>query len=147
MPIKQKHKNHLFLIRKKMGLGQKQVALLLGHKTTDQISRYERGVKLPSLKTALKLGIIYHIPIRILLYDYFEQCLDEIKEQERVAKIGGQAFGSKEFIRNEEIEFCTYAEKLKRLRIPQKDLDEVGSHITRLVQARGEKSGHFTPRK
>ena len=83
MPQTQKHKNRLFLVRNKNSLGQKQVAILLGHKTTDQISRYERGTKLPSLKTAFKLGIIYRLPIQILLDGYYEACLKEIKKREK----------------------------------------------------------------
>ncbi len=82
MPRKQKYKNKLCIVRKKIGLEQKQVAALLGHKTTDQISRYERGAKLPGLKTAIKLGIVYHLPIQVLFYGFYEACLNEIKKQQ-----------------------------------------------------------------
>ena len=146
MLFKQKHKNHLLLIRKKTGLEQKQVAALLGHKTADQISRFERGAKLPNLKTALKLGIIYQLPIRVLFYEYFEACFDELKNQGKDANTVVNSNNLKEVISSDGVEFCTFAEKLKAVRVPKTDLDEVRSHIAKLVRGRGERSGHFTPK-
>ena len=57
------HLNSLWIARKKIGLGQKSVARLLGHHTTSTISEYETGRILPNLHTALKLAFIYHTPI------------------------------------------------------------------------------------
>lgn len=145
MPLKQKHKNNLFLLRKKIGLEQKQVALFLGHKTTNQISRYERGTKLPNLKTALKLEIIYRLPVNILFYGYYADCLREITKQkeilsEDVLKFTNSAsFG--------ELEYCAFAEKLKPRHVSKSDLDKIGSHIAKLVRERAEKSDHLTVRK
>ena len=51
--------NRLWIARKKLGLGQKSVARLLGHKSTSPISEYETGRLLPNLRTALKLAAIY----------------------------------------------------------------------------------------
>ena len=145
MPLKQKHKNNLFLMRKKIGLEQKQVALFLGHKTTNQISRYERGVKIPNLKTALKLGIIYRLPVHVLLSGFYADCLKEIVKQKEVWN--EDSFKSLESSLFGEIEYCTFAEKLKPLRVPQVDLDKVGTHIAKLIRERGEKSDHFTSSK
>ena len=50
--------NGLWMYRKKRGLSQKQIAYLMGHKSTAHISHYERGEKLPSLTNALKLEVI-----------------------------------------------------------------------------------------
>ena len=137
MPLKQKHKNHLFLIRKKNALEQKQVALLLGHKTTDQISRYERGARLPNLKTALKLQIIYRLPIETLLHGYHEKCLDEIKNQSEIS--GGKI---NLIADSTDREICTYAELLKPLQINPSDMEKIGKHILELMNARTEKLAH-----
>ena len=40
---------------------------MLGHKTTDQVSRYEKGERLPGLKLLLLLEIIYGVPPRVLV--------------------------------------------------------------------------------
>jgi DNA-binding XRE family transcriptional regulator len=55
--------NTLWIARKKIGLGQKSVARLLGHHTTSAISEYETGRLLPNLTTALKLAAIYKTPV------------------------------------------------------------------------------------
>ncbi len=136
MNLKQKHKNQLFLIRKKNDLGQKQIASLLGHKTIDQISRYERGARLPSLKTALKLQIIYHLPINVLFHGYFSKCLDEIQTK---TKISGDNFV---LAATKEAEICTYAELLKPLQVPKLEMDKVAKHILELMNTRTEKMGH-----
>ena len=57
------HLNHLWIARKKIGLGQKSVARLLGHHTTSAISEYETGRILPNLRTALKLAAIYRTSV------------------------------------------------------------------------------------
>lgn len=62
-------KNNLWQYRKRMGFSQKQVAFLLGHKSTWPISDYERGKRLPTLTTALKLGIILRVPPDFLYQD------------------------------------------------------------------------------
>ncbi|MGI8467318.1 MAG: helix-turn-helix transcriptional regulator [Pyrinomonadaceae bacterium] len=143
MPLKQKYKNQLLLVRKKSGLEQKQVATLLGHKTADQISRYERGAKLPNLKTAIKLGIVYRLPIRVLFYGYYEACLDEIKKQETVLKNIEKGFNLSKNNFSDDVEFCPFAERLKPLNVKSDDLDKARSHIAELVRTRAEKMNHF----
>jgi transcriptional regulator with XRE-family HTH domain len=143
MPLKQKYKNRLFLIRNKSSLTQKQVAFLLNHKTVDQISRYERGVKLPSLKTAFKLGIIFRIPIQVLFYDYYEACLDELKNRKKVLSFQENDFNLIEDSSNA-AEFCTFEEKLKSFAVSEIELNKVRHHIAKLVEARGRKMKHFS---
>ena len=58
--------NMLWIARKRIGLGQKSVALRLGHKTASTISEYETGRLTPNLRTALKLAAIYHTPVEKL---------------------------------------------------------------------------------
>lgn len=145
MPLKPKYKNHLALIRKKKAIAQKQIATLLGHKTNDQISRYELGAKLPTLKTALKLGIIYNLPLQTLFYGYYEICQKEIDGRKNNSN--GKAIDSTDTFNAgggaaEDIEFCTIAEKLKPFNVSNPALDEARSHISKLVSARADRMNH-----
>ena len=63
-----------------MGYSQKDVATLLGHKTATHVSDYERGVRLPSLETALKLETILCIPIAFLYRDLHLQLKHAIQK-------------------------------------------------------------------
>lgn len=147
MPLKQKHKNRLFLIRNKTGLKQKQIAALLGHKTVDQISRYELGAKLPNLETAFKLGIIYNLPIQVLFHGYYEACLKELHDRrENNLKIVENEFGLIGDAASGVTEFCTFEEKLKPFKVAEPELNQVRHHIAELVTVRGEKMKHFTER-
>ena len=77
-----RHPNYLWIYRKRMGFSQKRVALLLGHKTTTHVSDYERGRRLPSLKTALKLEIILRIPIAFVYGEQYNILKRNIREVE-----------------------------------------------------------------
>jgi transcriptional regulator with XRE-family HTH domain len=52
-----KYPNHLYRLRRLRGFSQKHIAHLLGHRSVRMVSRYETGVALPPLKTALLLEI------------------------------------------------------------------------------------------
>ena len=51
--------NALWRLRRQHGLEQKQAAYLLGYRTTDALSRYERGMQQPNLQHAIKLSLLY----------------------------------------------------------------------------------------
>jgi transcriptional regulator with XRE-family HTH domain len=138
MSFKHKNQNRLLLIRKKHGLGQKQIAALLGHKTIDQISRYERGVRMPNLKTALKLQIIYQLPINTLFQSYFNKCFDEIETK---AKTSDDNSGFV-FDLTSNTEFCTYIELLKPAQVSPIDMEKVGKHVLELMNTRTKRLGH-----
>lgn len=71
-----------------MGLEQKQAAFLLGHKSTTQLSRYERGGRIPSLRTALKLESAYATPLRVLFSELFNELHGEVqKRREALYKV------------------------------------------------------------
>ena len=55
--------NNLWLARKRLGLSQKWVAALLGRRSVSVVSEYEHGVKTPPLPVALKLQLIYQMPL------------------------------------------------------------------------------------
>lgn len=71
--------NHLWIARHSVGLGQKNVARLLGHKSTSTISEYETGRLLPSLPTALRLAVVYDRPITELYPDLYRAIQKEIQ--------------------------------------------------------------------
>ncbi len=73
-------KNQIWIHRKKMGYSQQDVATLLGHKTAAHVSGYERGVRLPSLKTVLKLELILCVPAAFLYNDLHHELKQKIIE-------------------------------------------------------------------
>jgi DNA-binding XRE family transcriptional regulator len=83
------HLNTLWISRKKVGLGQKSVARLLGHKTTSAISEYETGRILPNLRTALKLAAIYHTPVADLYASLFREIENEVQSLQRKSGTNG----------------------------------------------------------
>ncbi len=74
--------NSLWTFRRQRGLSQKRVAYLVGHKTSSQLSHYERGAKHPSLINALKLEIVYHVPVASLYGDLHRELKEEIEARE-----------------------------------------------------------------
>jgi len=55
--------NYLRAYRKKAGLSQRDVAVLLGGEDNAHISRYEKRHRLPSLETALAYEVILGVPV------------------------------------------------------------------------------------
>jgi DNA-binding XRE family transcriptional regulator len=73
------NRNRLWIARKRLGLGQKNVARLLGHGTTSVISEYETGRVLPGLRTAIKLSVIYGMPVPELFGPLLHEVCDEVE--------------------------------------------------------------------
>jgi transcriptional regulator with XRE-family HTH domain len=61
--------NRLWRYRTAQQLSQKHVARLLGHRSSAQVSRWENGVKTPTLDNALMLGHILKAPVEALFAD------------------------------------------------------------------------------
>ena len=55
--------NYLRSYRRKSGLSQREVALLLGWKHGEQLSRYEKRHRLPTLHVALACEEVFNIPV------------------------------------------------------------------------------------
>ena len=51
-------RNHLYTLRRIRGLGQKQLAYLLGYRSAPMVSRFEHGHSLPSLKVGFLMEIV-----------------------------------------------------------------------------------------
>lgn len=130
---KNRTSNRLWLARKRRGLGQKQVAYLLGHKTPDLVSRYEKGVKLPNLQTALMLEVIYGIPVRLLFKEHFESLQIKVHEKIKANETISGLFGSLLTEDQELREFCAHEEMLKASNLSEADLGKIRRHATFLV--------------
>jgi transcriptional regulator with XRE-family HTH domain len=125
--------NRLWTTRKRRGLEQKQVAYLLNHHTPDQVSRYELGMRLPTLETALLLEMIYGAPLRVLYKDLYERLQAEMKERfERVPQLRERLaeFLSEDGVR----EYCSYRELLQPSQPAQTDLLKARRHVTELAK-------------
>ena len=79
-PTRPPFKNQIWIHRKKMGYSQQDIATLLGHQTAAHVSGYERGVRLPSLKTVLKLELILCVPAAFLYNDLYHELKQKIIE-------------------------------------------------------------------
>lgn len=55
--------NYLHTYRKRSGMTQREVALLLGCENGAQVSRYEKRHRVPPLQTALAYEAIFGIPV------------------------------------------------------------------------------------
>lgn len=74
--------NRLRKYRRISGFSQKQVAKMLGLKNSSQISRWENGMRFPSLKNLLRLSILYWTLPEALYIDHVRELRKEIKERE-----------------------------------------------------------------
>jgi transcriptional regulator with XRE-family HTH domain len=130
---KTKIQNRLWLARKRRGLGQKQVAYLLG-KTVDEISRYERGLRIPSLEIILGLELIYGVPARVLFKDMYEQLQakisDRIQSQDLLKALYPEALSDGQLSG----EYCSYQEILNLPSASALERSKVRDHITALAK-------------
>ena len=85
-----KHQNNLLLYRRRMGFSQKHVARLLGHPNNEMLSRYERGRSLPPLLTALRLEIIYRVPVAFLYGRAYDAMREKIRATEQRLAVSTQ---------------------------------------------------------
>ena len=131
---KNKIQNQLWLARKRRELAQKQVAYLLGHKSADVISRYEKGLKTPSLKTALMLEAAFGIPVRILFKEFFDALNDEVQQRIKGSLSLSAAYSDLFSASDSTSGLCSYEELLKGQPISPSDLITVRRHATALVK-------------
>ena len=127
--------DRLSLARKRLGYEQKQVAQLLAHKSVNMISRYETGLRVPSLKTAIKFAIIYKLPIRILFHAYYHECREELTV--RAKTLGQQSILKSDL--TEPTDYCAYIELINSSLLDDIDKEKVRRHIKQLMDGRREK--------
>lgn len=75
--------NNLRKYRKAIGLTQKDVARILGLKNSSMISRWEKGVCLPSLPNAFKLAGLYCVLLDALFFPLMRQIRKKIMERQK----------------------------------------------------------------
>jgi transcriptional regulator with XRE-family HTH domain len=75
-------KNSLWEARQRMGFSQKRVARALGLKKTSVLSRYEHGARIPGLINALRLEIVYRMPVAFLFRDLYKEIKEDIRKRE-----------------------------------------------------------------
>jgi transcriptional regulator with XRE-family HTH domain len=134
---------YLWQARQRSGLPRKTIAFLLGRKFTDEISRYESGQRTPTLQTALKLEIIYRVPVRLLFYEEFINSSWQIRERgSRFKKLFPKEILSAESLDSlERGEYCTYAELLNTPNLPLVESEKVRSHLIYLANKINETNG------
>ena len=129
-----KHKltNRLWQARKRARLGQKQVARLLRHATPDQVSRFERGERLPTLEVALRLEIVLGVPLRHL-YAGLHKSLKRDIEQE-VRSNPGLARAFMENNSSDFGEFCSHASLLQKPELTAEEREAARRHVTEIAR-------------
>jgi DNA-binding XRE family transcriptional regulator len=58
--------NHIRRHRRRTGLSQREISLLLGYKNQWQISRHERSEAIPPLLAALAYQVIFQVPVSVI---------------------------------------------------------------------------------
>lgn len=84
--VKQKFTNELSVARISRGLSRKTVAKVLGYTRTTALTHFERGCRLPSLKRALQLEILYRRPVAFLFPDMYVSLREDIRVREKAIK-------------------------------------------------------------
>ena len=76
-PKTNSERNYIFNMRRNRRLLQKQLAVLLGHRQTFMVSKYEHGVSLPPLESAILLEIALGVRLPELYPELYQrlQCL------------------------------------------------------------------------
>jgi DNA-binding XRE family transcriptional regulator len=71
-------RGNLHFVRKQRRMSQRQVAYLIGHHDATMLSKYERRVLAPSLRTALKLHLLYRLPVQEIFTEELSHAQDEL---------------------------------------------------------------------
>lgn len=126
--------NRLQLARKRIGLEQKQIAQLLTQRSVNQISRYETGINVPSLKTAIKLSIIYRLPIRVLFDKYYRECRENLLARAQKLNYRDQLG----FDLTEPTDYCAYRELMNTSFLSEIDKRKIHRHTLDLMNERNK---------
>ena len=74
--------NLLRKYRKVRGLKQKEVARILDLKSPSRISRWEKGLCLPSFWNALRLAVVYRVMVDVIYPDLLANLREQIMARE-----------------------------------------------------------------
>lgn len=81
LPSKLEH--YLRASRKRSGLSQSELAYLLGSKTRNQVSRYERRSHVPPLRVALALQALFGTPVSELFPGTYQSAKTDLRRRAR----------------------------------------------------------------
>jgi len=73
--------NYIWKYRNKAKMGQKRVAHLLNHADHTQISKWETGEKVPTVKSLFKLAHIFQVSPEELFKNLYSSCEKEVNER------------------------------------------------------------------
>jgi transcriptional regulator with XRE-family HTH domain len=76
--------NYLKTHRMRAGFTHKELAFLLGASGAESLSRYEHGVRLPALETALAYEAVFGVPVRELFPGVFDEIEREVINRAKV---------------------------------------------------------------
>lgn len=74
---------YLRTYRRRSGLGQQDLAILLGCEHRAKVSRYERGQREPTLATLLAYEVIFRVPLRVLFAGSYHRTQQQVKLRAR----------------------------------------------------------------
>lgn len=80
-PKKIPYPNRIWTVRKKKGLGQKQLAYLMGLASAADISRYEHGLKAPGLVNLMRLEIALGVTAQVLYHDLRSEIFKDVNSR------------------------------------------------------------------
>lgn len=127
--------NRLWLSRKRRSFRQKQVAYILNHHTADQVSRYEKGTRIPTLETALMLEIIYKAPLRVLFNELYDELQNEVRQKvESNPSLKHIAEEMRQLKSGSQQNFCTYEDVINMPAASRAELVPAKLHITKLAK-------------
>lgn len=146
-------RNRLWQLRRERGLEQKQVARLLGYKTSDQLSRFERGTRLPKFENLLKLAVIYRASLEEMFDAHLAHYRAELRERIRLyakslpvlsaeltvdsngeTQEKGETTNSAERESTRDAHLCFYAALLETENPSEAERRQIRRHLTRLLR-------------
>ncbi len=125
----------LALRRKRLGYEQKQIAVLLGRKTANEICRYETGQRMPDFREAAKLSILYGLPVHVLFDRYFRRCREELERRIKDSGLAAQI----NLENNPVVDFCSYLDLMNSTHVSEQSSDKIRRHIKVLIEKRSKK--------
>jgi transcriptional regulator with XRE-family HTH domain len=121
----------LWRARRRCGFERKQVAWMLGHKTSDSLARYERGESEPSFDNAIRLSIIYRRSLDELLPHKYAALRTELTSKALTMRPNSNAATSALFTR---VNVCTYEEAFQDPIRSAHYFPFVRDHVTKLAK-------------
>ena len=67
-----------------MGLKQTEVAKLLGHSGSSELSKWEKGISKPSLDNILKLSFLYKTLVNDLYFDLYSHISSTLHQKKEL---------------------------------------------------------------